>query len=324
MLILAPLLAGMASAMAPFRVASWNVYYKALDDPFGQKAITEALDNAHALSPFDFVGVVEAQGDTALGNFSTWPETSTALKSDGSMSFLTGYEVMGLFYSTAKWEPVYHLTGEFEKGRPFLLAQFAPKEQHQSNSTADETVWIMLVHLNHYFIVYPGQLDHVIPGRVMAAAFNAAEAATGTKISQGNVVIMGDFNEYEWADMDQPYQADCVKKMAPLWDGYFNGRMRDVVPPKTVSCCSKWAAADRATRTEWDFEYDHIFISDSLSETSASGEASFIPYVYPGTQGTCSDAYCTGQNPPGNITATHQGSWHRGFQAGFKSAADHS
>jgi hypothetical protein len=54
------------------RVGSWNVYYKALDDPFGSAAIIATLDAADKEAPFDFFGVIEAEGDTAAGNFSSW------------------------------------------------------------------------------------------------------------------------------------------------------------------------------------------------------------------------------------------------------------
>ena len=41
--------------------------------------------------------------------------------------------------------------------------------------------------------------------------------------------------------------SDAEKKMQPLWQGYFQGRMQDAVPPRTVSCCTKWAKDDRGT-----------------------------------------------------------------------------
>ena len=50
-----------------FRAASWNVYYKALDDSFGSAAIASSIDKANDLAPFDFVGVVEAGGDVLAG-----------------------------------------------------------------------------------------------------------------------------------------------------------------------------------------------------------------------------------------------------------------
>ena len=66
------------------------------------------------------------------------------------------------------------------------------------------------------------------------------------------------------------YKADAVRRMKPLWEGYFNNRMKDAVPPRTLSCCTKWAASDRFSTnySEWRFEYDHVFYSDDLMEVS--------------------------------------------------------
>ena len=52
-----------ARSTASLRVslASWNVYYKALDDPHGRAAIVSAIDSAGAL---DFVAAIEAAGAT--------------------------------------------------------------------------------------------------------------------------------------------------------------------------------------------------------------------------------------------------------------------
>ena len=101
--------------------------------------------------------------------------------------------------------------------------------------------------------------------------------------------------------------------MAPLWDGYFGGRAIDVVPNGTVTCCTKWGAADRHTTSyiEWHFEYDHVFVSGP--SLRAAAPAALLSYQYPGTAQPCDDAACTGEDPPANVTATHQGSWHRGW-----------
>ena len=125
----------------------------------------------------------------------------------------------------------------------------------------------------------------------------------------------------QWADFPEPYKTDAQHRMAPLWTDYFGGRMSDAVKPRTVSCCTKWAAKDRATRQEWTFEYDHIFFSDDLSVAGGSNAPPFLPYSYPGVSGACGDASCTGQDPPGNVTATAQGSWHRAVHATFASTA---
>jgi hypothetical protein len=49
------------------RAGSWNVYYHALDDTLGRAAIIDTIDSADAAAPFDFFGVVEAQGDISHG-----------------------------------------------------------------------------------------------------------------------------------------------------------------------------------------------------------------------------------------------------------------
>ena len=54
--------AGLPASEASVRAGSWNVYYKALDDPAGQAAIIDTIDTSDAARPFDFFGVIEAQG----------------------------------------------------------------------------------------------------------------------------------------------------------------------------------------------------------------------------------------------------------------------
>jgi len=100
--------------------------------------------------------------------------------------------------------------------------------------------------------------------------------------------------------------------MAALWSGYFAGGARDIVTNHTVTCCTKWAPADRHSTSyeEWRFEYDHIFATAALSSVAPP---LLIPYEYPGTRAPCADAACTGEDPPENTTAAHQGSWHRGW-----------
>lgn len=302
------------------RVGSWNVLYKALDDAAGQAAIIKTMDTADAARNFDFFGVVEAQGDSKAGNFSSWITHSSMLQRLAHVSGASGYEVIALFYDAAHWTANYTLTGEFEPGRPYLLAQFL------STAQARETIWVMVVHLNHYFLRYPDKIDPVYPGSVMANAMANASRLTGDDIARSSVVMVGDFNEFEWADFEAPYKADAQRRMAPLWDGYFSGRMRDAVPPRTVSCCTKWAAADRTEDTfaDWRFEYDHVFYSANLEHVAEAGPAAkgpFLEYAYPGLAGACADAACTGEDPPGNVTALHQGSWHRAVHAVLSSKA---
>jgi hypothetical protein len=107
-----------------------------------------------------------------------------------------------------------------------------------------------------------------------------------------------------------------------LWDGFFGGTMLDAVAPRTVSCCTKWAAADRGSTnyTKWRFEYDHIFHSFDLTLRNDRAPP-FLQYAYPGATGSCADPACTGENPPENVTATSQGSWHRAVHATFERGA---
>ena len=94
------------------------------------------------------------------------------------------------------------------------------------------------------------------------------------------------------------------------------------VSPRTVSCCTKWAAGDRDPYPEWRFEYDHIFHSSDLALAPGSNAPAFLPYDYPGVAAPgCGDAFCTGENPPGNVTARSQGSWHRAVHATFERSA---
>ena len=56
-------------APTALRVASWNVYYRALDDAFGSRAIVEAIDAANsaiAHRPFSFVSIIEASGARSM------------------------------------------------------------------------------------------------------------------------------------------------------------------------------------------------------------------------------------------------------------------
>merc|ERR1719272_20682 len=297
------------SGSGSVRVGSWNVYYKALDDPLGQAAIIKTIDTADQEHPFDFFGVVEAQGDSPAGNFSSWIQSSTALQRMTHVSGQSGYEIIALFYDAAHWKLNYSVVGEFESGRPYLIAQFL--------SATGTPIWVTAVHLNHYFLSYPNKIDPVIPGKVLAEALQNASDATGADIATASTVMFGDWNEFEWADFEPPYKADAVARMAPLWDGYFNGRMKDAVPPRTLSCCTKWAASDRFSTnySEWRFEYDHVFYSDDLLPVPTPNLPTFLPYTYPGCAAACADAACTGEEPPLNTTATSQGSWHRAVHA---------
>eukprot|EP00729_Bicosta_minor_P003142 gene3142-30983_t len=279
------------------RVGSWNVYYKALDDPKGQSAIIKTIDNADREQAFDMFGVVEAQGDSTAGNFTKWIQSSVALQRMKHVSGQSGYEIIALFYDGAKWKLNYSSVGEFESGRPYLVAQFLSATDSQQ-----APIWATVVHLNHYFLSYPDKIDTVIPvveasllehgsnptkGQVLADALKNASDATGSNVATGSAVMFGDWNE-----------------------------MKDAVTPRTISCCTKWAAADRFSTnySEWRFEYDHVFYSDDLM-VAPSITAPFLPYTYPGCADKCADSACTGEFPPQNTTATSQGSWHRAVHA---------
>jgi hypothetical protein len=50
----------------------------------------------------------------------------------------------------------------------------------------------------------------VVGRAVLAKAFNEASVATGANIGAHDSVIMfGDWNEFEWADFQEPYKTDA-------------------------------------------------------------------------------------------------------------------
>ena len=79
------------------RLASWNLYYKALDDPLGRQAILDTLDAAGSggsgAGLFDFLATVEAAGDTAAGGFPAWASGSAALGALTPLSAKSGARV---------------------------------------------------------------------------------------------------------------------------------------------------------------------------------------------------------------------------------------
>ena len=252
------------------RLASWNLYYKALDDPLGRRAILDALDAAgrggSGAGLFDFLATVEAAGDTAAGGFPAWAKGSKALGALTPLSTKSGYEALGLWYDASRWANTYEAKGEFESGRPYLLAHFSPKM-----AAASKGLWVVAVHLPHFLDSGGGSGPKY--GQVLADGLAAAAAASGTPTD--NVALVGDWNEFQWEDNPcaAPYQPNCralaAARMAPLWGsatgpdpGYFRGAARDVVPRSTTTCCTKWAAGDRdaSGQAEWIFEFDHLFV----------------------------------------------------------------
>lgn len=286
------------------KVGEWNLYYAALDDPYGRRAIVNSIDSS---GPFDFFCAVEAQGDTPAGSTEAWSNSSAVLS---TLKFLSGssrYERIALFYDAAQWTASNTVNGSFEAGRPWLLSRFT------KTSDGDSFLWVMAVHLPH-FLASPGVPGTSDIGAIMVNALTAAGAQPSDPI-----VFTGDFNEFQWEDnpcMQPIYPKDCRaqahRRMSTLWDGYLGGSARDVVRDHTLTCCTKWSTKDRFSTnyTEWRFEYDHMFVTQSLD---AKSSPQLIPYQYPGTSAACKDAACTGEVPPGNITASHQGSWHRGW-----------
>ena len=297
-------------ATTPVHFGEWNVYWKALDDPAGRAAIASAIDaNANG---YDFFTVVEASGDTPGGAFPGWTSASKSLSKMTPISTFSQHETLALFFDAAKWSLTYNSSGYFDPGRPWLLAHFAA-----AAGGSNASLWVVSVHLPHF-------LDtKTAPGSILADALKAAAAATGLPTT--NVILAGDWNEFEWEDNPcrKPYyppdcRAQAKARMAGLWADYFHGDARDLALNHTITCCTKWAVADRHTTSyhEWSFEYDHAFATSAVrlapSGTVASPVA-LIPYVYPGTAAPCADAVCTGEDPPQNVTATSQGSWHRGW-----------
>jgi len=281
------------------------VYWNALDDDGGRAAIVDAID---AVAPLDFAVIVEAAGNSAQGALASWSATSKALVQLANVNMTSGHETLAIFFDSAVWTCTYTSYGDFDPGRPWLLASF----MRHSVPDAD-VLWILAVHLPHF-------LDtESVPGAIMADALRNATAASGQP-QPTRLVVTGDFNEFEWEDnpcSPPHYPPDCreqaAAKMAPLWDDYLHGTAHDLAAAHTITCCTKWSAADRDTTAykEWRFEYDHVFVvGDAASPTAA-----LLPYIYPGTAAPCADAACTGEDPPENVTTLSQGSWHRGWVA---------
>ena len=93
--------AGVSTAGVSARLGSWNLYYKALDDPLGRAAILATLDAVGSGGSggglFDFLATVEAAGDTSAGSFPAWAAGSKALGALTPLSTKSGYEALGLW-----------------------------------------------------------------------------------------------------------------------------------------------------------------------------------------------------------------------------------
>ena len=88
----APMAAGTVAPVV--RVASWNVYWAALDDVHGRSAIVDTIDGA---GPLDFMAVIEAEGDTPSGALASWTGKSRSLSAMRSLITRSRYESLAIF-----------------------------------------------------------------------------------------------------------------------------------------------------------------------------------------------------------------------------------
>ena len=306
--------AGSDGSPRQITLLEWNVGWFALDDSGGRSAIVHSIDGVGLL---DFAVIIEASGSTPKGALGAWSPTSRVLDGLTLISTHTGHETLALFYNATRWTQTYALPGAFESGRPWLLAHFTSSAgggSSLSSAGGDSSLWVLAVHMPH-FLDLKYRLHS--PGAELAAALSRGANASGYPVDAA--IVTGDFNEFQWEDNPCPrpyYPKDCreqaAKRMAPLWDGFFAGGASDVATDHTVTCCTKWGPKDRHTTayTEWRFEYDHVFIAGALRPAAP---ARLLPYAYPGTAAPCATPTCTGEDPPQNVTASHQGSIHRGW-----------
>ena len=210
------LLHGTHALARTIRLASWNVLYKALDDPLGRRAIISTLDGA-ANGTMDFVVVVEAAGDTPKGSLRSWTSESQSLRPCGSqcgalshVSVVDRHETLALFYNGSKWDLDYDHGGSFDIGRPFLIAHFRPKDSRGP----DDGLWVVAVHLPHFRDTLS------VPGEILATNLTWAAKASGNPTR--NVVLAGDWNEFQWEDNPvwwpalDPYRLAAARAPVPL------------------------------------------------------------------------------------------------------------
>ena len=286
------------------RVGVWNVYWRALNDPQGQAAIGNALNWAGA---FDAFALVEAAGSAESARFPKWVTRSAATFSN-NMSFVSTvskYEHMAIFFREPTWECVWSQGGEFEPGRPFLVALLERR-------AGGEPLWLVSVHMPHAQDRNPALAT---PGEMLVKSLAAGEQATGRAV--GPLIVLGDFNEYgECSHEDDRCSSEVFRPamsgMAALWRD--QPSLRDVTPFGTTTCCTKWAEQ----QLDWFHHFDHVFTSFDV----ADGAAQLINYTYPGIRGECSTPACAGDSPPSgsHFLPSHkpQGSWHRGWELVFR------
>eukprot|EP00747_Dinoflagellata_sp_TGD_P168785 gnl/TRDRNA2_/TRDRNA2_196002_c0_seq1.p1 gnl/TRDRNA2_/TRDRNA2_196002_c0~~gnl/TRDRNA2_/TRDRNA2_196002_c0_seq1.p1 ORF type:complete len:330 (+),score=50.59 gnl/TRDRNA2_/TRDRNA2_196002_c0_seq1:60-1049(+) len=290
------------------RLGHWNLYWKALDDPEGRKAIAAGIDGAAAAQPFDFFSLVEAAGDTAT--FPGWLSASSSFGGrDSVMGHISGkshHETIALMYNMQRWLPCWNTTGEMDAGRPFALGLFERLGKGGN--------WYRVFVLSAHFPHYPQTKS--VPGQILADALREGYKATGNDPMSTPVIVLGDFNEFGECALP-PHQDHCFHAryfnatmgIAPLWSYLGKLAMRDAVPFNTTTCCTKW----REGIDDWWHHFDKVIYS--LKFLTVSKPLEMIPYKYPGIEGACDTPACTGAFPPHKTKPTAQGSWHRGWQA---------
>lgn len=302
-------------------VGHWNVYWKALGDSQGRQAIIKAIDDAAGIMPFDFFSINEAAGPSGDGaaSFPDWLNKSAAFGPSSDMLYMSGksgHETIALLYHGTTWQPVWWKSGEFQHGRPYVLALFSPRSGSASK------VWVVSAHTPHYPQTWS------FPGQDLVAALNAGAGATKSDITDTPLIIMGDFNEFGECSLPPDIKCTSIPKtvlgplagwapfwyhatswaMAPLWN---LTAIADAVPFNTTTCCTKWYEGE----VDWRHHFDHIFYS--TKHFTIATNPTLIPYTYPTVEDSCSTPACTGDNPPGGSRPQAQGSWHRGWQAAF-------
>merc|ERR1740121_2362097 len=302
------------------RIGHWNVYWKALNDAAGQRAIKVGIDAAvNERGPFDFFAMLEASGSGSAASFPEWVQTSKALQSGGPMNYIHGRsfpETIALFYRSEQWEPIWFESSEFSHGRPFVTGLFKLRDE-EDNATGDffscaDAIWVVGAHLPHYTSTHgptPRIGDHLRDILVKGASI------TGCMAPAMPTIIVGDFNEF--GECSVPPHVQCSQdgfrraaaSLQPLWDYLGVDNVADAADTANPTCCTKW---HENVHNDWWHHYDHMYYTGTFLNISKPAE--FTPYRYPGVP-SCSGPSCTG--PLNGMAPRSQGSWHRGWQATF-------
>ena len=288
-------------------IGMWNVFWQALDDPLGQQAVSDALNNGGA---FDAFAILEAAG--SIAHHPAWVKASASrfvriMGADAYVSGRSGHEQIAIWYRSTAWTLRWHALGEFEPGRPHLLVLLERKSD-------EAQVWMMAVHLPH--AGYPGE-PHPPVGHRISQAISAGLAANPSATAD-NLIILGDFNEFGECDASGRCSSesfrDARSAFAPMYSDW--PRLVDVTPFNLTTCCTKWHWEGAP---DWRHHFDHIWTS-----LKADRPPELMPYSYPGRQAdgldrpACANAACTGDWPPGGrgngkMLLAH-GTWHRGLK----------